>query len=63
MRRQLRRLVRYLSRQIIVGGFEPLRRPVFDVDDRLEIKAVAIRAKLPEQNVPRLIGLRQDSEQ
>lgn len=55
MTRFLRRIRRFLTRQVFIGGFEPLRRHEFEVDARLEAKAKALRERLPRQNVKRLI--------
>lgn len=55
MTRFLRRIRRFLTRQVFIGGFEPLRRHEFEVDARLAARAKALRDLLPRQNVKRLI--------
>jgi len=50
-----RRFIRWLKRPLIVGPFEPLRRPAYEVDQKLEQRIRQARARLPEDSVKRLI--------
>lgn len=50
-----RRFIRWLKRPLFIAPYEPLRRPVYEVDSNLEQRIRDARARLPEDSVKRLI--------